>query len=65
MSTYEEYSKAFLIFAKYEGIQDVSAEHDVIYAGPNPEEVSLQDKLALEDLHWFADTEYACFMRYV
>lgn len=59
--------EAFQIFAKYmpEGEWfEVAAEHDEIYAGPNPETVTSEDKARLEELGWH-DFEEECFQRFV
>lgn len=64
--SYAAWAEAFAIFHQYpEEYAHVSAEHDVIYAGPNPEIVSEEHKLRLSDLHWQADTELGCFYRFV
>lgn len=59
--------EAFQIFAKYipEGEWlDVAAEHDEIFAGPNPEVVTPEDKARLEELGW-GDYEDSSFKRFV
>mgnify|MGYP001589923568 CR=1 FL=1 len=40
-----------------EGANSICAEHDVIYAGPDNQEISEPNRKALESLHWFWDTE--------
>lgn len=65
--SYKAWAEAFSIFAKYEREgrgYDISAEHDVIYAGPHIKEVSPEDKQRLEQLRWFIDEETDCFYRY-
>jgi hypothetical protein len=62
----KEYSEAFEIFAKYgEGRFNTYAEHDIIYAGPDPAIVSDEDKKRLSELGWFIgeDTQncFSCF----
>ena len=52
MNIYEEFSEAFTIFAKYDTDGYICAEHDEIFAGPNPEIVSEEDKKKLEELGW-------------
>lgn len=66
MTTYEKWARAFTIFAKYdpEDEHDVSAEHDVVYAGSDPAQVSDEDKTELETLGWRA-CEFDCFRKYV
>ncbi len=51
---YRDLMEAFMIFAKYPNeYHDISrAEHDEIWAGPDPEVVSTEDKLRLEELGW-------------
>lgn len=53
MPTYAKWIEAFQIFAKYdpEGT-DVAAEHDEMWAGPDPSVVSPEDKARLEELGW-------------
>lgn len=60
---YEGWAKAFQIFAKYEGpdTATVSFLHEVIYAGPNPENVSEDDLKMLYILGWYPDYQYDCF----
>jgi hypothetical protein len=55
MTNYEEIIQALTIFRKYfvEGqYESIAAEHDEIYAGPNPEIVSEEDKAILKELGW-------------
>lgn len=62
MSPYEELIEAFKIFGKYEHRQQISTEHDVIYAGPHPTEVTASDMIRLSELDWIpADV---CFQRF-
>lgn len=49
--TWAGYAEAFAIFAKYEG-QGVCAEHDEIFAGPDPSVVTEADKKRLIELGW-------------
>lgn len=53
---------AFAIFARYSA-EEVSAEHDVIYAGPNPDKVSREDIDILKELGW-RESPYDCFETY-
>lgn len=66
--TYEGWAAAFTIFAKYSGkdghIDSTAAEHDAVYAGPDPEIVSAEDKLALLRLGWCKDDETICFRKF-
>jgi hypothetical protein len=63
----ESWIEAFQIFAKYvpeDEYFEVAAEHDEIYAGPNPEKVTPEDKARLEELGWH-DFEDGCFKKFV
>jgi hypothetical protein len=62
---YSAFVEGFGIFHKYDGYQDLSAEHDVIYAGPDPAKVSDEDVARLEELGWHIDREYDCFRHFV
>lgn len=48
------WAEAFTIFAKYTGDNwlDIAAEHDSIWAGPDAERVSDEDKKRLDALGW-------------
>lgn len=51
--TWKDYAEAFTIFAKYgEGNYQTRAEHDEIWSGPDPEDVSPEDIARLEELGW-------------
>jgi len=39
----------------------VAAEHDVIYAGPNPDVFSEEQLKHLEDIGWRVEEEFDCF----
>lgn len=56
-----ELAEAFMIFARYGGKQDLSAEHDVIYAGPDPSKVVREDVERLDKLGWAVEEEFGCF----
>ena len=60
-------SKAFAIFAKYSGnyLEDIAAEEDVLYSGPNPDIVSKEDIETLEKLGWKPLDKLACFRKYL
>ncbi len=45
--------------------QDVSAEHDILYAGPDPSIVSDEKKAELEELGWYVAEEHDCFYHFV
>lgn len=68
MSEYEAMAQAFQIFAKYNdtgALTGISAEHDVIYAGPDPGVVSAEDLARLAELHWNPEEEFDTFRRFV
>lgn len=65
MREYDEMIEALKIFDKYEHIQALSAEHDIIYAGPSPSQVTDEDVTRLEELGWHAEMEYDCFYKFV
>lgn len=62
------WSEAFAIFAKYaepEAVIDgVAAEHDEVYAGPDPSVVSPEDLHRLEALGWTPDSRHECFSKF-
>lgn len=64
MNANQQMIRAFQIFDEYDGYQDISAEHDVIYAGPDPENVSVADKAELASLGWHPEREFGCFRRF-
>lgn len=54
MSDYTDMARAMEIFASYDGQREgISAEHDEIFAGPNPLVVSAEHLAELEELLWF------------
>lgn len=60
--TYQALSQAFLVFARYQPAYDeLAAEHDVLYAGPDPDAVSDDDKKTLAELGWEPEPQYNCF----
>lgn len=64
--TYTAWAEAFTIFAKYEPdvFGQVSASHDIIYAGPKPYDISAEDKKRLEELGWHEDYTHECFYHF-
>ena len=52
MNKYDKITAGFTIFNKYEHGKWFMAEHDAIYAGPDPDDVSDEDKVELEKLGW-------------
>ena len=61
MSKYEEITQAFAIFTRYEHEHGVDAQHDIIYAGPDPDVMSPEDRAAVEALGWHPEEEYECW----
>ena len=61
--TWAGLAEAFKIFSKYgEGEYKTSAEHDAIYSGPDPKEVSEEDKKRLKQLGWHESEEFDSFL---
>ena len=54
MNAYEKLIAALQIFNKYGHSKFLSAEHDEIFAGPEPSDVSAEDIAELEKLGWRA-----------
>lgn len=54
---YQRLIRALEIFSEYEPNGHVSAEHDVIYAGPASEAVSSEHLAELESLGWATDED--------
>lgn len=52
---YRRFIRAFAIFATYEHTADVAAEHDEMWAGPDPDDVSPEHLAELEELGWHPD----------
>ena len=61
---YYQFIRAFEIFAKYPGSDNVMPGDDVLYAGPDPDSVTEEDKAELGTLGWFA-TKNECFIKFV
>lgn len=61
---YGRWIEGFQIFAKYDHIDDTSAEHEIFYAGPDPEVVSEEDLKRLDELGWFPQEKYNCFAHF-
>lgn len=55
----KEWNETLVIFEKYSSGDKViaGAEHDCIYAGLNPDEVTEADIKALDDLGWIVDED--------
>jgi hypothetical protein len=64
---YADYRQAFEIFGRYPDPDggNLSAEHDQLWAGPDPADVSLDDLRILNDLGWHADPNNGCFHKFV
>lgn len=66
MSVYSDIIDGLVIFDKYErGYQEFAAEHDVVYAGPSPDDVSKEDLERLEKFGWHPDESFDCFYKFV
>lgn len=65
MNEYEKLRKALDIFAKYEHRPWLSAEHDELFAGPDPSVVSAEDIEALDQLGWSVSSEPDMFRLFV
>lgn len=48
----KEWIESYQIFDKYEGYQYTAAEHDEMWAGPQVDVVSEEDKKRLKALGW-------------
>jgi len=63
--TLAAWAEAFTIMAKYtEELWNVQEDHEIIYAGPNPEVVSDEDKARLDELDWMICEEHECFSKF-
>lgn len=63
-ASYAAWAEGFAIFAKYQpdAVWEVSAEHDIVYAGRC--EVSDEDKARLGELHWEWDEHLECWYKF-
>lgn len=53
---YLQIIEAFTIFSKYSlRHQEIAAEHNELFAGPESEIVSVEDRQRLEELGWYPD----------
>lgn len=68
MNIYADWAQAFAIFAKYKDLGHdsggVSAQHDVVYAGPDPAVVSPEDTEILTSLRWLPSDEAPCWQKF-
>lgn len=62
MSTSQNNAKAFEIFAKYENVKMLVATNGEVYAGPNPDDVSAEDKKELSQFGWKPKTIDSTFV---
>lgn len=65
MNVYERMIRALQIFDGYEHDRGFTAEHDEVWAGPDPDSVSAEDLAELEALGWSADRNHDCFHKFV
>lgn len=63
LSYFKRFVRAFEIFDEYEDSNLISAEHDIIYAGPAVEDVTPEHRAELEALGW--NTEEGSFYHFV
>ena len=61
LSKAERISLGLQIFQKYPGDHEVSAQHDILYAGADPEVMTENDKEVVEKLGWHEEIEYDCW----
>lgn len=66
MATLTEVLEGLKILAKYDS-GSICAEHDVIFAGPQLEDVEMteEDEKALKAYGWHQDQEGNCWARFV
>jgi hypothetical protein len=57
LTYYEELIRALQIFKEYDSDEFMSAEHDIVYAGPDPADVSPEHLAELEELGWHRGEE--------
>lgn len=64
MNAYEKLARALVIFDSYEHEKFVHAEHDLLFAGPDPATVSPDHLVELKNLGWQPD-EDNCFVSWM
>lgn len=65
MTSAQKIIEGLLILSKYED-NDIAAEHDIIYAGPNDtSKISPEDVAKLEELGWYISSGTDSWARYV
>ena len=63
--TFKAWAEAFTIFDKYMPDEAaVQPDHDIIYAGPKPEDVATADLVRLRELGWHPDLKLDCFYKF-
>lgn len=64
MAIIRNVAEGLMILAKYDPeSHDIAAEHDIIYAGPDPKRVTPEDAARLKELGWHIEEE--SWSRYV
>lgn len=63
MTTLQQLIEGLAILGKY--APEIAAEHDIIYAGPDANEVTPGDKIQLESLGWHIDNNSDSWARFV
>jgi hypothetical protein len=63
VKTFEQWSEAFVIFAKYdhEDNGNMSVDGDILYVGNDPETYSAEDRQRLTELGWYISEHYSSF----
>lgn len=56
----EKFLHGLLICSQYQEFDCVCAEHDIIYAGPDPEDMSEHDRAIMLELGWH-ETDEDCW----
>ena len=64
MSYIDNFIKGMEILNKYKG-SDLSAEHDVVYAGPDAADIKVADAVELVNLGWHLDEDLNVYAFYV
>jgi hypothetical protein len=65
MATMKQMAAGLTILMKYDPEGSCSAEHDILYAGPDEQgKVSEEDQKKLEDLGWHWDEQFDCWARF-
>jgi hypothetical protein len=67
MATTEKVLAGLAIIARYDQVADVSAEHDIIYAGSaksHKDKLTEDEKKLMEIIGWHWDSEFDCWARF-